>query len=87
MKLTKQSKKVKGYKMANFHYSHQVCDCKKVTLGEIIHAIKEQGCKSFEEIEKATDAGGACGCCKSAKDDFGEPKMELYIEDILKKFV
>lgn len=73
--------------MATFHFSHRVCDCKKVTLGEIVHAIKEQGAKTLEDIENLTDAGSACGCCKSAKDDFGSPKMELYIEDILKKFV
>ncbi len=72
--------------MATFHFSHRVCDCKKVTLGEIVHAIKEQSAKTLEDIENLTDAGSACGCCKSAKDDFGSPKMELYIEDILKKF-
>ncbi|MBI3873828.1 MAG: (2Fe-2S)-binding protein [Arcobacter sp.] len=72
--------------MASFHYSHKVCECKKVTLGEIIHSIKEQGAKSIEDISKLTDAGTACGCCKSLKDDFGDPKLQLYIQDILKKF-
>ena len=35
--------------MAEFHYSHEVCKCKNVTLGEIIHAIKEQGANSIEK--------------------------------------
>lgn len=72
--------------MAKFHMSHEVCTCKKVSLGEIIHAIKEKGARTIEDIEKITDAGTACGCCKSEKDDFGDPKMELYLDQILKKF-
>ena len=73
--------------MANFPYSHEVCSCKKVTLGEIIHAIKEKGAKTIDDIGNITDAGTACGCCKSAEDDFGDPKMELYINQIVQKFV
>lgn len=72
--------------MADFHYSYQVCTCKHVTLGEIVFAIKEKGAKSIEEIGKFTDAGTACGCCKCPEDDFGTPKMELYLEQILQKF-
>lgn len=72
--------------MASFHMSHVVCECKKVTLGEIIHAIKEQNAKSIEDIQKLTDAGTACKCCVSAQKDFGDPKMELYLEQILEKF-
>ncbi|MCK5293749.1 MAG: (2Fe-2S)-binding protein [Arcobacteraceae bacterium] len=72
--------------MANFHYTHKVCECKNVTLGEIIHAIKEKNASIIEDIKNITDAGTACGCCISKNKDFGDPKMELYIEDILKKF-
>jgi NAD(P)H-nitrite reductase large subunit len=70
-----------------FHMTHKVCECKKVTLGEIMHAIKEKGAKSMDDVKEMTDAGTACGCCRSASDDFGNPKMELYIEEILKKLV
>jgi len=72
--------------MAKFHYTHIVCECKKVTLGEILHAIKENGAKTIEDIQDKTDAGTACKCCVSAQKDFGSPKMQLYLEDILKKF-
>ncbi len=72
--------------MANFKHDFEVCSCKNVTLGEIIHAIKEKGAKSLEDIEQITDAGSACGCCKSSEDDFGNPKMQLYIQQILDKF-
>ena len=73
--------------MAEFKYDYHVCDCKKVTLGEIIYAIKEKKAKTIDDIKNITDAGTACGCCISKEKDFGEPKMELYIEDILRKFV
>jgi NAD(P)H-nitrite reductase large subunit len=73
--------------MADFQYSHIVCGCKHVTLGEIICSIKDNNAKTIEEIGNITDAGTACGCCKCEKDDFGDPKMDLYLEKILKKFV
>lgn len=72
--------------MAQFHYSHVVCECRKVTLGEIIYAIKEQNAKTIDDIKKLTDAGTACKCCTSKENDFGDPKIELYIDQILEKF-
>ena len=73
--------------MAEFHFSHEVCTCRKVTLGEIVHAIKENNATTVEQIGELTDAGTACGCCKCPEDDFGDPKMELYLEQIITKFV
>jgi len=73
--------------MADFEYSYKVCSCKGVTLGEIVHAINEKGAKTIEDIGNITDAGTACGCCKCEKDDFGDPKMDLYLEQIVNKFV
>ena len=72
--------------MADFEYSYKVCACKNVTLGEIVHAIKEKGAKSIKDIGEMTDAGTSCGCCKNSQDDFGDPKMKLYLEQILEKF-
>jgi NAD(P)H-nitrite reductase large subunit len=73
--------------VADFQYSYKVCSCKDVTLGEIIFAIKEQNANNIEDIGKLTDAGTVCGCCKSKKDDFKDPKMKLYIDQILNKFI
>ena len=70
----------------NFPHSFIVCNCKQVSLGEVIFAIKEKGAKTLEDIEDMTDAGSSCGCCKGAKYDIGEQKMELYLDEILKKF-
>jgi NAD(P)H-nitrite reductase large subunit len=72
--------------MAKFHMTHQVCECKKVSLGEIIHAIKEHGAKNLEDIQKITDAGTACKCCTCEEKDFGNPKMQLYLNQILEKY-
>ena len=72
--------------MAQFHMSHIVCECKKVSLGEIIHAIKENGARSLKDIQDITDAGTACKCCTSKENDFGNPKMQLYINQILEKY-
>lgn len=70
-----------------FHHSYEVCSCKHVILGEIIYAIKENKAKSLEDISAITDAGSSCGCCKGPEYDFGEDKKELYITQILGKFL
>ena len=70
----------------NFPHSYIVCNCKQVSLGEVIFAIKEKGAKTLDNLEDLTDAGSSCGCCKSNEDDIGEQKMELYLDEILKKF-
>ena len=41
--------------MASFPYSHIVCECKKVSLGEIIHAIKEQNATTIKDLQDKTD--------------------------------
>ena len=69
--------------MADFQYNYIVCKCENVSLGEIIYAIKDRDATTIEEIGKITDAGTTCGCCKSKKDDFGDPKMKLYLDQIL----
>ena len=70
----------------NFPHSFIVCNCKQVSLGEVIFAIKEKGAKTLDNLEDLTDAGSSCGCCKSNEDDIGEQKMELYLDEIIKKF-
>lgn len=69
-----------------FHNSYEVCNCRQVTLGEIIYAIKEEGAKSLNDLAIITDAGGGCGYCKDKTSDVGEDKKELYLTQILNKF-
>lgn len=70
-----------------FQHSYEVCKCKHVTLGEIIHAIKENEADTIEKIGHLTDAGTCCKCCQSEDKDIGADKMELYLDEIVKKFV
>lgn len=45
----------------------------EITYSQIVKAINEKGCKTFEDIQRETEAGTVCGCCE---DD---------INDIIKK--
>ena len=71
----------------SFPHSFEVCKCKHVTLGEIIYAIKEKNTTTIEKVGELTDAGTCCKCCQNSEKDFGTEKMELYLEQILNKFV
>lgn len=70
-----------------FQHSYVVCTCMHVTLGEIIHAIKDRGASTIEEIGELTDAGTCCKSCVGPSHDKGEVKMALYLEEIVNKFV
>ena len=69
-----------------FQHSYEVCTCRHVTLGELIYAIKERDAKTLEDLGHLTDAGTCCKSCKNPQSDLGVEKMELYLEQILKKF-
>jgi len=70
-----------------FHHSYEVCRCKHVTLGEIIYSIKEKDATNIKDIGELTDAGTCCKCCQSEEKDIGSEKMELYLTQIINKFV
>ena len=69
-----------------FPHSFVVCNCRHVTLAEIIYAIKEKDEKTLEDLAVFTDAGVCCKSCKNPQNDIGVEKMELYLEEILDKF-
>lgn len=70
-----------------FSTSFEVCNCKHVTLAEIIHAIKDKNANDIKSLGILTDAGTICKCCQSSIKDSSENKKELYLDEILKKFV
>lgn len=70
-----------------FQHSYEVCTCKHVTLGEVIHSIKERGACSIDEIGELTDAGTCCKSCVCKEQDNGVKKMELYLDQIVNKFI
>jgi bacterioferritin-associated ferredoxin len=46
-----------------------VCNCMEVTRCQIEAAIKEKGCKTFEDIQRETEAGTVCGGCEDDIQD------------------
>ena len=42
----------------------QVCDCNGVCKGELVAAVRDQGCGSAREVMALTRAGTGCGSCK-----------------------
>ncbi len=50
-----------------------ICNCMKITRGEIEDAIN-QGCDSLEKIQDKTEAGTVCGICV---EDIEEILQEL----------
>ncbi|NPA53893.1 MAG: (2Fe-2S)-binding protein [Aquificae bacterium] len=61
----------------------EVCFCMGVTLGEILEAIENGAC-TLEELMNATDAGTACGLCKSPEDD-PDGEREIHLTEILEQ--
>jgi len=61
----------------------QICLCMEITLEEILEAIKNGAC-TVEEIMDATDAGTACGLCKSREDDPDEER-DYHLDEILEQ--
>ena len=41
-----------------------ICGCNGVSKGTIVRAIREQGCRSVDEIKACTSASRSCGGCK-----------------------
>ncbi len=66
----------------NFDLDYNVCECFDVTLGELLEAI-EEGYNSIEALMDRTDAGTACGLCRSVEED-KDGDRELHLEEILK---
>jgi len=46
-----------------------------ITLGQIIVAVKEKGCKTFKDIQLETESGTICGSC------------ENYVQEILNVYI
>jgi bacterioferritin-associated ferredoxin len=69
-----------------FSKDYEVCNCKKVTINEIILSIKEKKIKTLREIQEITGAGIQCRHCIFQEGDFGKIKKKIYCKDILNEF-
>ena len=70
-----------------FLKSYIVCNCNNVSLGELEFAIVNKKATNFNDLSYFTQAGSSCGYCKNSQCDFGEVKMQLYLSQVLKKFL
>ena len=71
--------------LKDFSLEYEVCNCKKIKLGELISAIKDNKLKSLGQIQEFTTAGSDCRNCIMPEADFGKIKKSLYLKDVLKE--
>ena len=59
-----------------------VCECARVTRGEIEKIVREHNVKTVEELQKYTDAGTYCKSCVAPG---GHEERDVYLVDIIKE--
>ncbi len=59
-----------------------VCECARVTRGEVEQIVREHNVKTVEELQKYTDAGTYC---KSCVVPGGHEERDVYLVDIIKE--
>ena len=69
----------------NFSSDYEVCNCRKVKVGDIEKAILENGAKTLGDIQDLTTAGTDCRRCIFPEGDMGKVKKKIYCKDILNK--
>lgn len=69
--------------ISSFSKDYEVCNCKKVSLEDIIIAIKNKDAKTLGDIQNITRAGTDCRHCVIPEADFGKIKKKIYCKDIL----
>ncbi len=74
--------KYKGISSKEIKDSEIVCECARVTKGEIEDIIKKHGVKTVEELQKYTDAGKYC---KSCIKPGGHEERPVYLVDIIEE--
>jgi ferredoxin-nitrate reductase len=51
--------------LADGDHDVNVCSCQAVTRGEIVHAIRDRGLESLEQVAEHTRASTGCGGCRA----------------------
>ena len=69
--------------MLGFENSYEICNCKKVTIQNIIDVVKSGQAKTLRDIQDITTAGTECRHCIFPEADFGRIKKKIYCKDIL----
>jgi len=66
-----------------FDNTYEVCNCKRVSIQDIIDSVKQKGAKNLRDIQDITTAGTECRHCIFPEGDFGRIKKKVYCKDIL----
>jgi len=74
--------KYKGEDAKKLKDNEIVCECARVTRGEIEEIIRKYNVKSVEELQKYTDAGTYCKSCVAPG---GHEERDIYLVDIIKE--
>ena len=69
--------------MLGFENSYEVCNCKRVTIEQIVLAINEKENPTLRDIQDLTTAGTDCRHCIFKEGDNGKMKKKIYCKDVL----
>ncbi len=74
--------KYEGKDVKELRNEEIVCECARVTRGEIEKIVREHNVKTVEELQKYTDAGTYCKSCVAPG---GHEERDVYLVDIIKE--
>jgi NifU-like protein len=74
--------KYKGEDAKKLKNDEIVCECARVTRGEIEEIIRKYNVKTVEELQKYTDAGKYCKSCVAPG---GHEERDVYLVDIIRE--
>lgn len=69
--------------MLGFDNFYEVCNCKKVSIEQIIIALEDKEVPTLRDIQELTSAGTECRHCIFKEGDNGKMKKKIYCKDIL----
>ena len=69
--------------MLGFDNSYEVCNCKNVSIEQIIIALEDKNKPTLSDIQDLTSAGTECRHCIFKEGDNGKMKKKIYCKDIL----
>ncbi len=69
--------------MLGFEKDYEICNCKKITIENLVDVITNQNALTLSDIQDLTTAGTDCRFCVFPEGDFGKIKKKIYCKDIL----
>ena len=72
--------------VSNFSLDYEVCNCKKITINDIVDVIKTKKANTLGKIQELTGLGTECRCCMFEEADSSKLKKKIYAKDILNNY-